>query len=77
MKITKEQAESIYSIWCSSEDSKFEWGGIIHGLEYDEDDDVALVDEEGDWVKLVNLTQNSVRVCIYEYTEVEVRGWKL
>lgn len=77
MNITKKQAESIYTIWCSSEESKFEWDGIIHGLEYDEDEDVALVDEEGDWVKLVNLDQDSVRVCIYEYTEVEVRGWKL
>jgi hypothetical protein len=77
MKITKEQAESIYSIWCSSEDSKFEYKDWVYRLEYDGEGEVVFVDGLGDWVKLTLLDEDDVRVSIYEWAEKEIKGWKI
>ncbi|AUR84863.1 hypothetical protein NVP1063O_196 [Vibrio phage 1.063.O._10N.261.45.C7] len=77
MNITKEQAESIYSIWCSSEDSKFEYKDWIYGLEYDDEGDVVFTDGDDDWVKLTLLDADEVKVSIYEWVETEVKGWKI
>ncbi|AUR94207.1 hypothetical protein NVP1193O_076 [Vibrio phage 1.193.O._10N.286.52.C6] len=76
--LTKTQAERIYGTWCSSEDSKFEYKSEVFELEYDEDADVAYVDEDGDgdWVKLINLYQRDIEVSVAEWVYKTDNSWR-
>lgn len=74
--ITKTQAERIYSTWCSSEDSKFEYKSEVFELEYDEDTDVDYVDEDGDWVKLIDLYQQDIEVSVAEWVYKTDNSWR-
>ena len=76
MLISKVAAEKIYSIWCSSEDSRFEYKNELFDLEYDDENDVSYVDDEGEWVKLTTLEEDYVTVSVSEWVYTLINSWK-
>lgn len=76
MLISKVAAEKIYGIWCSSEDSRFEYENELFELEYDDEDEVCYVDEEGDLVKLTTLEEDYVTVSVAEWVYTLINSWK-
>ena len=76
MLISKGAAEKIYSIWCSNEDSRFEYKNDLFDLEYDDEDEVCYVDEEGDLVKLTTLEEDYVTVSVAEWVYTLINSWK-
>lgn len=77
MLINKSQAEKIYGIWCSSEDSRLTYKDEVYEIEYDEEGDVALVDEDLGWTKLTSCEEDDISVEIFEWVAKEVNNWKL
>ncbi len=76
MLISKVAAEKIYGIWCSNEDSRFEYKNDLFGLEYDDEDDVCYVDDEDEWVKLITLEEDYVTVSVAEWVYTLDNSWK-
>ena len=76
MLISKVSAEKIYSIWCSGEDSRFEYKNELFDLEYDDENDVSYVDDEGEWVKLTTLEEDYVTVSVSEWVYTLINSWK-
>ena len=75
--ITKTAAENIYKIWCSSEDTKFEYKNEIFDLEYNDEGDVCYLDADDDWVKITALYEQDVDVSVADWVFTSDNSWKV
>ena len=74
---TKEEADSLYNAWCSSEDNILEYDGVrVESIEYDEDDDVCLVFENGNESKVISLIKNYIELTTFEWVGTKYSKWK-
>ena len=74
--ITAEEAEKLFAFYCGGEDNIVTYEGIVGELNYDEEDEVCLTFDNGQYHKVVDLVKKRLSLVVYDWVGTESTSWK-